>query len=147
VRRFAQVSGTSDSLWDTGKRLESDWGSSDRSFKSCQPDHSPTEGICSELLRCLAGWIRRPGALGHLGPQVLRQRLTGTRNRLAIRVQVALRRAQFSVAGDLPEHVHRHGLAALKCSPRHEAPPGGARSMFTLEHHVVTLTPDAEAGE
>jgi hypothetical protein len=28
VRRFAQISGTSESLWDTGKRLESDWGSS-----------------------------------------------------------------------------------------------------------------------
>ena len=38
VRRFAQVSGISESLWDTGKRLESDWGSSGRRFKSCQPD-------------------------------------------------------------------------------------------------------------
>ena len=38
VRRFAQVSGASESLWDTGKRLESDWGSSGRRFKSCQPD-------------------------------------------------------------------------------------------------------------
>jgi hypothetical protein len=41
VRRFAQVSGTAESLWDTaGKRLESDWGSSGRRFKSCQPDQS-----------------------------------------------------------------------------------------------------------
>jgi hypothetical protein len=39
VTRFAQVSGTSESLWDTGKRLESDWGSSGRRFNSCQPDH------------------------------------------------------------------------------------------------------------
>jgi hypothetical protein len=28
MRRFAQVSGTSESVWDIGKRLESDWGSS-----------------------------------------------------------------------------------------------------------------------
>jgi hypothetical protein len=28
VRRFAQFSGTSESLWDKGKRPESDWGSS-----------------------------------------------------------------------------------------------------------------------
>jgi hypothetical protein len=36
---MTRVSGTSESLWDTGKRLESDWGSSGRRFKSCQPDH------------------------------------------------------------------------------------------------------------
>jgi hypothetical protein len=39
---------------------------------------------------------------------VPRQQLPGTRNRLAIRVQVALRRAQVSVAGDLPEYMHGH---------------------------------------
>jgi hypothetical protein len=39
------VSGTSESLWDTGKRLESDWGSSGRRYKSWQPDRvSPTAG-------------------------------------------------------------------------------------------------------
>ncbi len=41
-----------------------------------------------------------------LGPQVLRQQLTGTRNRRAIRVQATLRRAQVSVAGDLAEYMH-----------------------------------------
>jgi nitroimidazol reductase NimA-like FMN-containing flavoprotein (pyridoxamine 5'-phosphate oxidase superfamily) len=42
VRRFAQISGTSESLWDIGKRLDSDWGSSGRRFKSCQPDAGRT---------------------------------------------------------------------------------------------------------
>jgi hypothetical protein len=39
---------------------------------------------------------------------VLREQLTGAGNRLAIRVQLTLRRAEVSVAGDLPEYMHGH---------------------------------------
>jgi hypothetical protein len=48
---------------------------------------------------------------------VLRQQLTGTRNRLAIRVQVTLRRAQVSVAGDLPEYMHGHASVSHPRQP------------------------------
>lgn len=39
---------------------------------------------------------------------MLREQLTGAGNRLAIRVQLTLRRAEVSVAGDLPEYMHGH---------------------------------------
>jgi hypothetical protein len=62
VRRFAQISGTSESLWDTGKRLDSDWGSSGRRFKSCQPgDCQPGEvkGYFCSALGTILGPIRQ----------------------------------------------------------------------------------------
>jgi hypothetical protein len=82
-----------------------DWGSSGRRFKSCQPDLVKYALSCCDVL---SGGSDDPELGTILGPQVLRQQLTGTRNRLAIRVQVTLRRAQVSVAGDLPEYMHGH---------------------------------------
>jgi hypothetical protein len=66
---------------------------------------------------------------------VLRQQLTGTRNRLAIRVQVTLRRAQVSVAGDLPEYMHAHAHVS------HPRQPGVPQAV-TLELLVSKLGDD-----
>jgi hypothetical protein len=136
VRRFAQVSGTSESLWDNGKRLESDWGSSGRRFKSCQPDGQPDGRKWALSCRnFLSGGSDDPELGTILGPQVLRQQLTCTRNRLAIRVQVTLRRAQVSVAGDLPEYMDGHAGVS------HPRQPGVPQAV-TLELLVAKLGDD-----
>jgi hypothetical protein len=81
------------------------WGSSGRRFKSRQPDREKPCLSCNDVLSVESHYVEL-GTI--LGPQVLRQQLSSTRNRLAVRMQVPLCRAEVSVARDLAEGVQRY---------------------------------------
>jgi len=81
------------------------WGSSGHRFKSCQPDRGKPRLTCGDVLAIESRNVEF-GTI--LGPKVPGQQLASVRYGIAVRVQVALCRAQVSVAGDLSQGVQGH---------------------------------------
>ena len=59
MRRFAQISGTTESLWDTGKRLDSDYRSEGWEFESLRARSLPATRFSGAVVASVRNQVGR----------------------------------------------------------------------------------------